>query len=151
MIVVIILLKITNKLVLLIISFRTHTCIYSTRSPIDGRRLMSNDALLLLFKLFRLLLLLPSDKMVLVSFDSQFCPFSFCSKSSFVSWRWMCGIPFSRPWAGAASWTIRRKNWDAHSHGNILFFRNQTIQLNNMRLYLTMFSTHHLTQSINCK
>lgn len=51
--------------------------VYRTRSPIDGKRLISNDALLLLLILFKLLLLLP-DNIVdpLSSPDSHFNVFS---------------------------------------------------------------------------
>lgn len=131
---------------------------YNTRSPIDGRRLMSNDALLLLFTLFRLLLLLPSDKTVVFSFsDSQSeSVFSFWSKSSFVSCRWMCGMPRTRLWAGAASGTMRFKNEDAQPHGKILCgFKIKTKQSIRFRHMTDKSScdfvgcTHHLTQSIS--
>lgn len=83
--------------------------IYNTRSPVDGERLISIDADLLLLMLFRLLLLLPSMRMV--SDGSGFV---------FVSGRWTCGIPFKRPCCGAASGTMRRKKPLAQPHGNIL-------------------------------
>lgn len=40
------------------------TPVYKTRSPVDGERLISIEADLLLLMLFRLLLLLPSMRMV---------------------------------------------------------------------------------------
>lgn len=109
------------------LGYSSDRCTYSTRSPIDGRRLMSNEALLLLFKLFKLLLLLPSERIVfsLSLSESWLSSFWFSSKSSLVNWRWIAGIPFSKAWAGAASGTIRRKNPEAQPHGKILFCDNE--------------------------
>lgn len=84
---------------------------YKTRSPVDGERLISIDALLLLFTLFKLLLLLPSAICV---------PDASNLVSCFVSWRWTCGMPFTRPCCGAASGTMRRKKPLAQPHGNTL-------------------------------
>lgn len=96
-------------------SFSFKCVIYKTRSPIDGRRLMSSEAPLLLLLLMMLLLLVPFATLVVAvssAVDNGSC---------WDNWRWMCGIPLMRPCCGAASGTMRRKKPAAQPHGKTLF------------------------------
>lgn len=84
--------------------------IQSTRSPIDGNRLISNDAALLV----PLLLLVLSLSVVVLISDSDSADLIDASSLA------ICGIPLYSPCCGAASGTIRLNNSLAQPHGKIL-------------------------------